>query len=206
MEYNMTRRGVLGLAAAGTAALALAPLEGCPTFATWVSTAEQDIPTIVDIAGVVVSIVATLTGNPEITPAATALITEAVNVFLASLKALSDAVTAYKGAQNSGTLAAVTAALNAVEQDAPGVIKAIVQAPANIISIITSAIGTALQLLSAIQNLIPSSTPVVTGNRVAVVPAKRVQVKNVKLPSRDVLRTGFNSTLSVYGYGQFSLK
>lgn len=207
MEHqDYTRRSIFGLVAAGTVALAVVPLTGCPTFASWVTTAEKDLPTIVDIAGIVVSIVGTLSGNPELTPIAVGLITEAVNVFVEALKALTDAVTAYKAASNAGTLAGVTAALNAVEQDAPGVIKAITQAPANIISIITSAIGTAIQLLSAIQNLIPASTPVATGNRVAVAPAKRVRVKNVKLPDSQMLKSGFNSTLSVYGYGQFSVK
>lgn len=204
MEQQMTRRSMFGLAAAGTVALAVVPLTGCPAIGDWVATAEKDLPIVVSIAGIVVTIASGLTGTPELAPAAMVLIQEAANAFSAGIKALADAVTAYKAAKNAGTLAAITAALNAVEQDAPILIKQITQAPLGIISIITGAIGTAIQLISAIQQLIPSS--VVTGNKVAVSPARRVKVQGVKLPDSQMLKSNFNSTLSVYGYGQLALK
>lgn len=202
---GLNRRKFFGMAAAGTAALATIPtigIVGCST--DWIGTAEKDAPIVVAIAETVVSIVASLTGNPELTPAAIAIIQEASAAFSAAVKTLQDAINAYNAAKGTGTLNAVIAAMNAVEEDAPAIIKAIVQAPGSIISIITTAVGYALQLISAIQGLLPST--VLTGNKVAAVPSKRVAVVGVKLPSAQVIKSGFNSVLSVYGYGQFAVK
>jgi len=201
----MNRRKFFGLAAAGTAALAVVPtigITGCST--SWIAVAEKDAPILVGIAETVVTVVASLTGNPELTPVALALIQEAVAIFSAGIKTLADAITAYKESAGTSTWSAVVAAMNAVEEDAPNVIKAITQAPGGIISIITSAIGIAISLISAIQSLLPAT--VTTGNKVAVAPAQRVKVANVTLPDSSVLKSNFNAVLSVYGYGKFQVQ
>lgn len=182
-------------------------MTGCPGGQTWIDVAEKDLPIVVNIAEIVVSIVASLSGNAEITPAALAIINEAVSVFSAGMQALQDAINAYKASPGQALLDKVVAALNAVEQDAPNVIKAIAQAPAGIISIITSAIGTAVSLIAAIEALIPTTVVTVwSGNKAAVPSAKRVNVKGVKLPDAQVVKSNFNAVLSVYGYGQYQVK
>lgn len=201
---QLTRRSfgktvVLAGAASGLASFTLLPTTGCST--SWIAVAEKDLPVIVDIATTIASIVAEAQGAGAITPLVAAAISEAAKVFSAGLTTLQDAVTAYQASKSAGDLAAVIAALNAVQQDAPNVIAAVTQAPASIVSIVTSAIGTAVTLLAAIQSLLPSSTTA-AGNKATVAASQRVPVKTaIKLPDTKTLIGGFNSVLSVYGYG-----
>lgn len=192
---DVNRRKFMGLAVAGTAALAVVPtlgIEGCST--SWIAVAEKDLPVVVNIAEVVAGIVTSLTGTAALSPVILAAIQEASNVFSAAMQALQDAIAAYQAAPSSTTLGKVVSAIDAVEADAPKVIQSIAQAPGNIVSIVTSAIGTAITLLSAIESLIPSAAP-------ATVAAKRVQITTkAKLPDSQTVKSNFNAVLVRYGY------
>lgn len=201
----MDRRRFFGMAAAGymISAIPILGIAGCST--AWIAVAEKDAPIVVSIAETVVSVVATLTGSAVLTPAAVAIIQEAAAAFQAGMQTLSDAIAAYKASPDQTALGKIVAAINAVEQDAPAVIKAIAQAPGGLISVITSAIGIAVSLISAIESLLPT-TATFTGNAVSVPPAKRMAVNGVKLPDAQTMKSNFNAVLSVYGYGQFMVK
>lgn len=203
METAISRRGFFGrsLVAAGTLALLGSPmigLSGCST--SWMTTAENDLPIVVNIATTIVSIVATLTGNGGLTPAAVVIIQEAANVFSAGMSALQDAINAYKSSPTASLLAKVIAAIDAVEADAPKVIATISQVPANVVSIITAGIGTAISLLSAIESLIPKSAVVGT------VLATRAQAVKVSMPNAAQVKSNWNAVLVRYGYGQHQMQ
>jgi len=204
---EMTRRN-FGLSAL-TAAAALSALPstalvaGCNT--SWITTAQKDLPVIVQVGETVIAIVGALTANGELTPVAIALIDEAAKGFSASLTLLQDAITEYQANPGASALARVVAALDAAQNDAPAVIAAISQLPARIISVITGAIGTAITLLAAIESLLPS-TVAPAGNKAAVKASARIAVKTkIELPDAQVLKGQFNSLLSIYGFGALQI-
>lgn len=205
MELTRRKFGLASLyAAAAVSALpSTALIAGCNT--SWITTAEKDLPIIVQVGETVIAIVGTLTANPVLSVASIALINEAAKAFGASLTLLQDAITAYQAAPGDAALKRVIAALDAAQNDAPAVISSISQVPARIVSVITGAIGTAITLLSAIESLLPPSVSP-AGNKAAVKASARVAVKTkIELPNAQILKGQFNSLLSIYGFGELQI-
>src|SRR5579875_93917 len=205
-EVIMNRRDFGKLALTGGAAIAAAPsailLDGCST--SWITTLENDLPELVNIAGSIVSIVAMASGNGALPADLAPAITAAAQALQVSLGALQDAVSAYNGGKGSGTLAAVTAALTAVQADAQKVIASL---PSGTVSTstetaIVAGIGTLVTILSSVQLLIPGGA---APNQVAKAQATAMMEKP-SLPDAATIRTGYNSVLILNGFESAAIR
>lgn len=203
---QMNRRQFGTIAIAGGAVLAAGPgtiaLDGCST--SWIATLEKDLPTLVNIAGSIISIVAIAQGNGALPAALAPEISAAATVLQASLQALQSAVAAYNGGKGAGTLAAVTAAIAAVQTAAQKVIAAL---PAGSVSTptetaIIAGIGLLITLLSSVQLLMPGGAPAP-----AVAKARtRAVVERPSMPDAATIRTGFNAVLQLHGFESAMIK
>lgn len=201
---NITRRQFGKTSAAmvaATALIAMPELEGCST--SWITTLENDIPELVNIAGSIISIVALATGNGTLVAADGALITAATQVLQAALQTLQDAVTAYNGGKGQGTVAAISDALAAVATDAQALIAKLTAAgvaiPTNVQTSIVAGIGLLVTIVSSIQLLLPNAPVPATVGLTAKAKAKASAAKTAP-PSAGQIRTGFNSVLVLQGF------
>ena len=202
---RITRRqfgkGTAALAAA-TALIAMPELEGCST--SWITTLENDIPELVNIAGSIISIVALATGNGTLVANDAALITAATQVLQTTLQALQTAVAAYNGGKGQGTVQAISAALAAVATDAQKVIAAItasgVAVPTNVQTSIVAGIGLLVTIVSSIQLLLPNAPVPATVGLTAKASATTAIAKTAP-PNKAQIRSGYNAVLVLQGFG-----
>jgi len=202
---NVGRRTFLKLSASGAAVAVLpatALLEGCST--EWVDVVLKDLPTVVNIAGTILSIVATATGTGALSPVIGQIISASATALQASLQAFKDAVDAYNASKTQGNLNAVIAALQVAQNDARKVIEAL---PAGTVSTtvqlaIVGALGLVVTLLSSIQTLIPGGAPlsITTKAGIDVVRTKPV------MPNADALKFGMNAVLNLHGFASAQIK
>ncbi len=180
----------------------VALLTGCSS--SWITTLENDLPQLVSIASSIISIVALAQGNGALPAALAPDIAAAAAALKTSLQDLQSAVTAYNNGKGSGTLAAVTDALIAVQTSAQNVIAAL---PAGSVSTptetaIIAGIGLLITLLSSVQLLMPGGAPAP-----AVAKARaRAVVERPSMPDAATIRTGFNAVLQLHGFESAMIK
>lgn len=204
MEATMTRRQFgkgSALLAVATAAIVIPELEGCST--SWITTLENDIPELVNIASSIISIVALATGNGTLAAASAALITAETQILQGGLQTLQDAVTAYNGGKGQGTVQAISDALKAVATDAQTMIAKIMAAgigiPTTVQTAIVAGIGLLITIISSIQLLLPGAPVPVAVGQTATAKAK-ANVAKTAPPNATQIRTGYNSVLVMQGF------
>lgn len=201
---KLTRRTFGKVAAgsvAGAALLSMPALEGCST--SWITTLENDLPELTNIATSIISIVALASGNGSLVSTDAALITAATQVLQASLTALQNAVNAYNGGKGQGTVAAISAALGAVATDAQAVIAKLTAAgvgvPTNVQTSIVAGIGLLVTIVSSIQLLLPAAPVPATVGLTAKASAKAAVAKTTP-PTKAQIRSGYNAVLVMQGF------
>ncbi len=207
---NINRRQFGTLAVAGAAAMttggSVLMIDGCST--SWITTLENDLPQLINIASSIISIVSLASGNGTLPAALAPEITAAAQALQASLTLLQDAVNAYNGGKGNGTLAAVSAAVAAVQADAQKVIAAL---PAGTVSTnlevaIVSGIGLLVTIISSIQLLMPA-TPAPTPALAATVDRAKATAAMGKatLPDAATIKAGYNAVLVHCGFGSATI-
>lgn len=196
----------------GTAAIAVAGVSTGMTLLTgcdmsWVTTAIADIPVISGIVGSILSIVAL--GNPALTPALSASINFGLTAAAAALVTLKTLIDDYKGAKDASVLVKIDAALTDLQGNLSDVLTAAhIKDPA-LQAVISTGIGLALSVVSAIQLLIPavaahsSSVGFAKINRnsaVSLVPQK------IRVTEPNTVKMMYNVVAASCGYGVEAVK
>lgn len=200
----MERRNLLKSLTVGSIVLATSGptlmVAGCST--SWITTAVDDIPTISNIVGSVLSIVAL--GNPALSPELSALINAGLQAASAALVTVQSLISDYKTAPNASILTKIDAALTDVQTNLSSVLSAAHIKDAALQATISTGISLALTVLSTIQLLIPAT---VSSRKSAAlnVSVDRSQAKNavpqkISVVPSNTLKMMYNVVASSCGY------
>lgn len=196
----MKRREFIGTLTAGAATLALGgfslEMEGCST--SWITTALNDLPVIVNIATTVAMIVADALGGSVISPAVAAIIQTAAQAVSTGLVVVQQLIAQYQANPSASIIQKIDAALTDVQANLQSILSAAhIDNPA-LQATIAGIIGLALTVVGAIISILPAPAPVAGGAKVARVPMKPLSPSQIKERA--------NSILNHNGYGNYDLK
>lgn len=201
----MNRRQLLKSSAITAAVLPVATgltlaTTGCST--SWIDTAIKDIPVAEGIAQSILGIAALAGGNGAMDPAIAALIKVAGTAVTAGLTTLEALINQYKTAPNSSVLDKIDVALTDLQTNLGSILQVSGIKDANLQIAISSAVGLAIAVISAIQTLVPAA-PVSSAVRRA---ASHKLVKATVVPSADQIASMFNAVMVLHGFEQFQVK
>lgn len=153
----MNRRQLLKVGTAASAVALITPgvllTTGCDT--SWIATAVDDIPTISNVIGSVLAIVAL--GNPSLSPDVAAAINFGLSAASAALVTVQALITGYKTSKDATVLAKIDAALTDVQTNLASVLSAAHIKDAALQATIATGISLAISVVSTIQLLIPAA-------------------------------------------------
>lgn len=195
----LNRRQFTGHLVAGAATAALAgsalTMEGCTT--DWITTAINDLPTIVSIATTVATIVADALGAGAISPAVAAVIKLASDAAQVALATVQQLVNDYKANPNASTLAKIKTGLLDVQANLGQILDAARIENVTLRTVITATMGLAITVLTQILSLLPASTtPTAMKAQVSVA---------IKPMSTADLKKNVNAFLTVNGYAKYKI-
>ena len=197
----MNRRQFTGHLVKGAAVTALVgttlTFEGCTT--DWITTAINDLPTIVSIINTAASIVAAALGAGGIAPAVAAIIATAAQAAQVALALLQQLIKDYQANPSASVLAQIKLTLLDVQAQLGQILTAAHIDNVVLRATITFVIGTAITVLTDILSLLPT-TGVVTAKAVAATAKYAVKPMNV-----GQIKSQVNSYLVGNGYGQFQI-
>lgn len=206
---EITRRMFAGV---GGAALLAGPsiimMEGCST--SWITTAENDLPAIVQIATSIISIVALASGNGTLAANAAAEANTYATTVKNDLTLLQTLISDYKSSPSSTVLQKIDAALSDITQNLQSILTAVHVNNTSLQSTIATAVSLALSAVAAVQLLIPVTTALADRYTLQT-SAERVSrqselVTKTVLPSAANLKTMFNAVAVQNGYGSYQVK
>lgn len=200
----MERRSLLKLAGAASAVALVTPgvllTTGCDT--SWIQKAVDDIPTISNIVGSILSIVAL--GNPALSPEIAALINVALQAAAAGLTLLQTLITDYKASKDSSVLTKIDAALMDVQTHLSDVLQAAHIKDAALQATIATGISLALSVLGAIALLIPEQISSKRDAALAVgvsrVKARSSMPQKVTVTDSTTIKVLYNVVAASCGY------
>jgi hypothetical protein len=196
--FEVSGKGALGtalvVAAAGTAGIALV---GCNT--DWITTAINDLPTVVSIATTVATIVATALGAGTITPAVAAIIKTAADAAAAALAVVQQAVKDYQANPSATLLQKIKITLLDIQGNLGQILDAAHIENTALRVVITATVGLAITVLTQIISLLPVTTVTVALKNTA---QKAMAIKPL---SSDDVKKQVNGVLNAYGYGQYAI-
>jgi hypothetical protein len=205
MENALERRqffGVSGKAALGMAIVAAAGtgfvLEGCNV--DWITTAINDLPTVVDIATTVATIVAAALGAGAIAPAVAAVIKTASEAAKVALAVVQQAVKDYQANPSASLLAKIKTTLLDIQGSLGQILDAAHIDNVALRMTITALMGLAITVLTQIMSLLPVTTVTAALKSTA---QKTMAIKPT--PAAEV-RKQANGFLNAYGYSQYALQ
>jgi hypothetical protein len=197
----MNRREFSGHLVAGAAIVAAgASIEGCAV-PNWVNTALADLPTILNIATTVATIVADAATGGALTPAIAAIIaaaTAAVNVAIPVIQKL---IADYQAAPTAGIVANIKTALLDVQNSLGDILTAAHVVNATLRAVITTSMGLAIGVVTAILSLLPAPA-VVAGALKAQKAAQSGWVNKPTAPA--TINAQLNAFLQANGYGKYA--
>lgn len=175
---------------------------GCST--SWINTAVADIPTAIAIAQSISAIVTLATGNALITPAAAALIDTAAGVVKSGLLTLQDAINVYQSDKSTTNLGKVTDTLNQLLVDLPNILPTLTFVDQATKVSITTGITLLISVLSAIQVLVPAQIANAGARKASprLASTQALLSGKVVIPSKDQIKSQFNSVVALNGYPQ----
>ena len=195
----MNRREFVGTLSAGAAALALSgaslELEGCNT--TWVQTALNDLPVIINIATTVATIVADALSGGVIPAEIASVIQAAAQAAQAALTVIQQLIAQYQANPSATIIQKIQAALQTVQTNLQAILNAAHITNPALQATIAGIIGLALSVVVAIESILPTSGPT---------PAKTVSVNAPSVPSAGQIRSQANAILAQTGYSKYALK
>lgn len=203
-EFNFNRRKFMSGVCAATAIAAVPAISGC-TVPSWINTAENDLPTIENIAASILSIVAL--GNPALTPAILAGIQLGVSGVQAGLKTVEALIADYKVAPGTSVIIKIDAALTDVQTNLSAILAAAHIDDAALQATISAGVSLAILVVQGIQALVPAAS---ASNMMTSLSGKgqhvqRVQVKAqmkvpVKIPTSAEIKAYYNLVATASGY------
>jgi hypothetical protein len=198
----MNRREFSGHLVAGAALAAGATIissEGC-TAPNWVSVALADLPTILNIASTVAQIVADALSGGVLTPAIAAIIATATAAINAAIPIIQKLIADYQAAPNASILQNIKTTLLDVQANLSQILDAAHVVSPALRATITTAMGLAIGVVTAILSLLPVSA--VVGAAKAQTVAQSGWVKNPT--SSTTINAQFNAFLTDNGYGRYA--
>jgi hypothetical protein len=199
MKFNPTRReAIVGMTVA--AASAGFVLEGC-TAPNWVNVAVADLPTIINIAGTVASIVADALSGGVLAPAIAAAIAVAANAAKVAVPIIQQLIADYNANPSASIVAKIKTALVDLQGNLSQILDAARVIDPVLRATITGAIGLAIGVITGIMSLLPAP--------VAVAGAKKAQMKAqgawvTKPTDASTITAQLNAFLVENGYGRYA--
>jgi hypothetical protein len=194
----MNRREFTGHLVAGAAAVAtIGTMEAC-TPPNWINTIIADLPTVLNIVTTIASIVEAATG--VISPATAAIIAAAITAVQVAIPLIQKLVADYQANPTASIVANIKTALIDVQSQLGAILDAAHVLNPALRATITTAIGLAIGVLTAILSLLPSST-VSLAAKVAKVKAQSGWASDPTKASN--ITNQFNSFLTDNGYGKY---
>jgi hypothetical protein len=186
--------------------------EGC-TSAQWLTTLENDLPTLIQIAANIAGIITTALGGGLLSAAVGAEISAIGTDISAGLTALQAIINTYNAASASTKttlLGKVIAGVQSIVSNIQALLAAAHINNPGLAATITGSATVFLTILLAIQSLLPAAPPPVPASaefpraRVALGQSQNVRVANPKNANlHDVLVAVYNEIVMQNGYGKF---
>lgn len=170
---------------------------GCS--ATWIQTALNDLPILVQIATSIAGIVSAAQGQGAVDQNVAAQIQAISGQVKSDLQLVQNLVTSYQSASTTarpGLLSQIDSALGAVQTNLNALLLAFHVSSPSLQAAIVASVGLAITTVLAIQSLVPAP-PAANAARVAR------SASPVRPMSASQLRSSFNAIVSSNGYGQF---
>lgn len=195
----MNRREFTGHLIGGAAVLAggaeILSLEGCST--DWITTAINDLPTIVGIATTIATIVADAFGGGLISPAIAAIIKTASEAAQVALATVQQAVKDYQANPSASILAKIKTTLLDVQANLGQILDAAHVANVALRTVIIASAGLAITVLTQILSLLPSTT---------TAGALKAQAKTAIKPLDPAqIKSQVNGFLTGNGYSKYAI-
>lgn len=202
---NFNRRQILKSSAIAAITLPVASVStlsmvGCST--SWIDTAIADIPTAEAIANSILGIVALATGNGSLDASIAVLINTAGTAVTAGLATLQALITDYKTAPNSSILDKIDVALTDLQTNLGAILQVAKVKDSNLQISISTAVGLAIAVVSAIQTLVPAA-PVSSAIRRAA-PVKLL--KPTVVPKKEDIASLYNAVMVLHGFAAYQVK
>lgn len=182
------------------ASAAVLSTTGCST--AWIETALADLPTAEGIAQSILGIVALASGNGTMDIAIAALISTAGTAVQAGLVTLQALITDYKATPSSTTLDKIDAALTDLQTNLASILSVGGIKNSDLQVAISTAVGLAIAVVSAIQTLIPAA-PVSTAVRRA---APNKLLKPTVVPSKEQISSMYNAVMVLHGFSAYQVQ
>lgn len=201
----MNRRQLLKSSAITAAVLPVATgltlaTTGCST--NWIDVAIKDIPTAEGIANSILGIAALASGNGTLDAPLAALVNTAGTMVIAGLTTLEALINQYKTAPNSSVLDKIDVALTDLQTNLGSILQVSGIKDSNLQIAISTAVGLAIAVISAIQTLVPAA-PVSSALRRA---ASHKLLKATVVPDSAQISSMFNAVMVLHGFEQFQVK
>jgi len=169
---------------------------GCST--SWINTALQDLPVLVQIATSILQIVSAAQGNGTLDPATATSITTISNQVKSDLTLIQSLVTQYQASPSPTLLGQIDSALTAVQGNLNAILTAFHVSNSALQTTITTSIGLALTVVVAIQSLVPLPPSPAPAARVARVPIKPMGAAQIK--------STYNGILAQHGFSAYAIQ
>lgn len=189
------RRQFLAMVLSCGLVFATIPMTGCST--SWINTALQDLPVLVQIATSILSIVSAAQGNGTLPAAEAAQITSISNQVKSDLQLVQSLVTQFQTTGSTTLLGQIDAALTSVQSNLQAILTAAHIGNVALQTTITTSISLALTVVVAIQSLVPVSPTPAPAARVARVPMKPPKAADIK--------TDYNAILQANGFSAYAI-
>jgi hypothetical protein len=196
--FEVTGKGTLGTALLVATAGSAAVMIGCNV--DWITTAINDLPTVVSIATTVASIVATALGGGAVTPAVAAIIATAAQAAQVALALVQQLVKDYQANPTASVLDKIKITLLDIQGNLGQILDAAHVANSALRTVIVGLIGLGITVITQILSLLP-----VTTVTVALKNAKVQTAMAIKPTSSPDLKKQVNAFLTAYGYGQYAI-
>jgi hypothetical protein len=171
-------------------------MEGCTT--DWITTAINDLPTIVDVVTSVASIVAAALGAAGIAPAVAAIIATAAQAAQVALALLQQLIKDYQANPSASVLAQIKTTLLDVQAQLGAILNAAHIDNLVLRATITFVVGTGVTVLTDILSLLPASTTTSLAKSAAATAKFAVKPLNA-----NQIKSQVNNYLNGNGYGAY---
>jgi len=166
----------------------------------WLTTAVNDLPTIVQVVTTIATIVADAAGGGVVTPAILAIINTAAQAATVALNLAIQLVKDYQANPSATVLEKIKTALLDVQSDIGQILDASHVFNIALRAVISTAIGVAITVLTQIMSLIPANTSAVKSTQVS-----QVKKSAIKPWNKNEIVTAFNNFASDNGYGKYAI-
>lgn len=190
-KFLLTSAGAAALLAGSTTSLLI--MSGCNV--DWINTAINDLPTIVNVVGTVLAIVASVT---TLNPAIGLAITTAATAAKVALAVVQQAVNDYKANPSATLLEKIKTTLLDVQANLGQILDAAHVVNLALRTVIIGATGLAITVLTQILSLLPANT---TGAALAA--QSKAAIKPL---TSDQVKQQVNGFLNANGFGQFAIQ